>query len=164
MPQSLSSILIHLVFSTKNREPFITPAIEAELHPYMATILRDHDSPSLIIDGTADHIHALFALSRKVTIADLVEELKTSSSKWIKTKGRVFRNFHWQRGYGAFSVGQSFYHFVCQRSYCRHFPLIGGLRAVTLSENTFVRETALRLSWRGPTPPDKLHDDSGALR
>jgi hypothetical protein len=51
MPQSLSSVLIHLVFSTKNREPFISPAVEAELHPYMATIFRDHDSPSLIIDG-----------------------------------------------------------------------------------------------------------------
>jgi REP element-mobilizing transposase RayT len=107
MPQSLSSILIHLVFSTKNREPFITPTIEPELHPYMATIFREHNSPSLIINGTTDHIHALFALSRTITIADLVEEVKTGSSKWIKTKGREFRNFHWQKGYGAFSIGQS---------------------------------------------------------
>lgn len=107
MPQSLSSVLIHLVFSTKNREPFITPAIEAELHPYMARIFREHDSPSLIIDGTTDHVHALFALSRTITIANMVEEVKTGSSKWIKTKGREFRNFHWQRGYGAFSIGQS---------------------------------------------------------
>ncbi len=107
MPQSLSSILIHLVFSTKNREPFITPAIESELHPYMATIFREHNSPSLIIDGTKDHVHTLFALGRTITIADLVEEVKTGSSKWIKTKGRGFRNFHWQKGYGAFSIGQS---------------------------------------------------------
>lgn len=107
MPQSLSSILVHLVFSTKNREPCIAPAIETELHPYMATIFRDHDSPSLVIDGTADHIHVLFALGRTVTIASLVEEVKTGSSKWLKTKGREFRNFHWQRGYGAFSIGQS---------------------------------------------------------
>ena len=107
MPQSLSSVLIHLVFSTKNREPFISPAVEAELHPYMATIFRDHESPSLIIDGTFDHIHALFALCRTITIANLVEEVKTGSSKWLKTKGREFRNFHWQRGYGAFSIGQS---------------------------------------------------------
>ncbi len=107
MPQSLSSILIHLVFSTKNREPFITPAIESELHPYMATIFREHNSPSLIIDGTKDHVHTLFALGRTITIADLVEEVKTGSSKWIKTKGREFRNFHWQKGYGAFSIGQS---------------------------------------------------------
>jgi len=107
MPQSLSSILVHLVFSTKNREPFITPAIERELHPYMATIFREHNSPSLIIDGTADHMHALFALGRTMTVAELVEEVKTGSSKWIKTKGSEFRNFHWQKGYGAFSIGRS---------------------------------------------------------
>jgi len=107
MPQSLSSILVHLVFSTKSREPFITPKIETELHPYLATIFREHNSPSLIIDGTADHIHALFALGRTITVADLVEEVKTNSSKWIKTKGQEFRSFHWQKGYGAFSIGQS---------------------------------------------------------
>lgn len=107
MSQSLSSILIHLVFSTKNREPFITPAIESELHPYMATILRELKSPSLAIDGTSDHVHMLFSLARVITVADIVEELKTSTSKWIKTKGKEFRNFHWQRGYGAFSIGQS---------------------------------------------------------
>lgn len=107
MPQSLSSILVHLIFSTKNREPFISLAIESELHPYMATIFREHDSPSLIIDGTSDHLHMLFALSRTIAVADLVEEVKTGSSKWIKTKGSEFRNFHWQKGYGAFSVAQS---------------------------------------------------------
>ena len=73
----------------------------------MATIFREHNSPSLIIDGTKDHVHTLFALGRTITIADLVEEVKTGSSKWIKTKGRGFRNFHWQKGYGAFSIGQS---------------------------------------------------------
>jgi REP element-mobilizing transposase RayT len=107
MPQSLSSVLIHLVFSTKNREPFITPEIESELHPYIATIFRDHNSPSLAIDGTTDHIHLLFALGRTITVAKLVEEVKTGSSKWIKTKGHTLKNFHWQRGYGAFSIGQS---------------------------------------------------------
>jgi putative transposase len=107
MPQSLASILIHLVFSTKNREPFITPAIESELHPYMAKIFRALKSPSLAIDGTTDHVHMLFTLSRVITVAELVEEIKTESSKWIKTKGPGFRNFHWQAGYGAFSIGQS---------------------------------------------------------
>ena len=107
MPQSLSSILIHLIFSTKNREPFITPAIETELHPYMAKIFRELKSPSLAIDGTRDHVHILFFLARVVAIADLLEEVKTETSKWIKTKGPEFRNFHWQKGYGAFSIGQS---------------------------------------------------------
>jgi len=118
MSESLSSVLIHLVFSTKNREPLITPAIETELHPYMATILRELKSPSLAIDGTADHVHLLFSLARVVTIADIVEEVKTSTSKWIKTKGREFRNFHWQRGYGAFSIGQS--NVASLKRYIRH--------------------------------------------
>ena len=107
MPQSLSSILVHLVFSTKNREPFITPTIEAELHPYMAAVFRENNSPSLIIEGTWDHVHMLLALGRTISVADLVEEVKTNSSKWIKTNGSAFRNFHWQKGYGAFSIGQS---------------------------------------------------------
>ena len=107
MPQSLSTVLVHLVFSTKNRESFITPTVEVELHAYMATVFRDHNSPSLAINGTPDHVHALFVLSRTITIADVVEKVKTGSSKWLKTKGPEFRNFHWQRGYGAFSIGQS---------------------------------------------------------
>jgi REP element-mobilizing transposase RayT len=107
MPQSLSAILIHLVFSTKNREPFITPAIEIELHRYMAKVFREMKSPSLAINGTSDHLHILFSLGRVIKVADLVEEVKTESSKWIKTRGREFRNFHWQAGYGAFSIGQS---------------------------------------------------------
>ena len=107
MPQSLSSVLVHLVFSTKNREPFITPEIEPELYPYMATVFRTMKSPSLTIHGTTDHVHALFSLGRVIAIADLVEEVKTETSKWIKTKGYFFRNFHLQSGYGAFSIGQS---------------------------------------------------------
>ena len=107
MAQSLSSILIHLVFSTKNRQPIIAPEIESNLHAYMATIFHGCKSPSLLIGGTQDHIHALFALSRTWSLADLVEEVKTSSSKWMKTNGTGFRNFHWQSGYGAFSIGQS---------------------------------------------------------
>src|SRR5437762_12767680 len=107
MSQSLSSVLIHLVFSTKNRELFITAEVESELHSYMAKIFRELKSPSLAIDGTNDHVHVLFSLARVITIAELVEEVKTNSSKWIKTKGREFKNFHWQRGYGAFSIGQS---------------------------------------------------------
>ena len=107
MPQSLSSILIHLIFSTKNREPFLTPEIDTELYPYLASIFKAMNSSALIINGTSDHIHTLFSLSRVVAIASLVEEVKTESSKWIKTKGREFRNFYWQSGYGAFSIGQS---------------------------------------------------------
>ena len=65
------------------------------------------DSPTLTINGTEDHVHVLFRLGRKISLAQLVEEIKTTSSKWIKTKGAEFRGFHWQTGYGAFSVSQS---------------------------------------------------------
>src|SRR5262245_36008200 len=107
MPQSLSSILIHLIFSTKNREPFLTPEIDTELYPYMASIFKAMKSPALIINVASDQLHTLFSLSRVLTIADIVEEAKTESSRWIKTKGTEFRDFHWQSGYGAFSIGQS---------------------------------------------------------
>jgi len=73
----------------------------------MAKIFRELKSPSLAINGTSDHIHALFVLGRVMKIADLVEEVKKESSKWIKTKGGIFRSFYWQKGYGAFSIGQS---------------------------------------------------------
>jgi len=107
MSQSLSSILVHLVFSTKLREPFITADIEPELHAYLVAVFRACKSPSLLVGGTKDHVHALFALSRTATVAGVVEEIKKSSSRWMKTKGTEFRGFHWQAGYGAFSIGQS---------------------------------------------------------
>lgn len=107
MPQSISSILIHLVFSTKHREPYLTPKVEPELYAYLAAVFRECNSPALSINGTENHVHALFALSRTVTVADLVEEIKKRSSKWIKSKDQRFRNFQWQTGYGAFSIGQS---------------------------------------------------------
>ncbi len=107
MPQSLSRILIHLVFSTKNRERILPPAIQTELHPYLAGTLDNIECPSLQVGGVEDHVHLLFGLSRTRTIADVVEKVKISSSKWIKAKGVTFADFHWQSGYGAFSVSQS---------------------------------------------------------
>ncbi len=107
MPQSLSSVLVHLVFSTKNRDPWIRRNVESELHAYGTTVLQNMGCPCLAMNGMADHLHTLFALSRVTTIAAVVEELKTSTSKWIKTKNALFSGFHWQSGYGAFSVSQS---------------------------------------------------------
>ena len=104
MPQSLSSVLIHLVFSTKNREKYITEESEIELQKYLATTFRACDSPALLVGGDADHLHSLFALSRTWAIADLVREVKASSSKMMKSK---VGEFQWQAGYGAFSIGQS---------------------------------------------------------
>jgi putative transposase len=107
MPQSLSSLLVHLIYSTKDRYPFIIPEIESELHAYTSTILRELDCPALAMNGTEDHVHILFRLSRTRTVAEIVEEIKTSTSKWIKTKGGLLTKFYWQNGYGAFSIGES---------------------------------------------------------
>ncbi len=107
MPQSLANILLHVIFSTKNRARFIDPGIEGELHPYLASICRACNSPSHAIGGTEDHIHIALTLGRTISVADLLAEIKASSSKWIKTKGRRYAGFAWQNGYGAFSIGQS---------------------------------------------------------
>ncbi len=107
MPQSLASVLIHLVYSTKNREPFLTTEIEPEVYAYQASVFHEMGCPALIINGMADHVHALFGLSRTIAICDVVEEVKKRSSKWMKTKGVAFTTFQWQAGYGAFSIGES---------------------------------------------------------
>jgi REP element-mobilizing transposase RayT len=107
MPQSLASVLVHIVFSTKHRQPLIKPEIEKELFSYMAAIFRQYESPAITINGTDDHVHILCPLSRKMALSDLLEEVKKSSSKWTKTKGAAYKNFYWQNGYGAFSIGQS---------------------------------------------------------
>jgi len=107
VPQSLANILVHIVFSTKNRVPLITPEIESELYPYMGSIFGACKSPSLSIGGTADHVHILCSLHRSMAVATLLESVKSDSSHWIKTKGPQFADFYWQSGYGAFSIGQS---------------------------------------------------------
>ena len=108
MPQSLSRVLVHLVFSTKNRESVLRDkSIRGELHAYALTVLESIECPSLEINSVADHIHILCVLSRKIALMNLIEQVKTSTSKWIKTKGPNYRAFHWQAGYDAFSVSES---------------------------------------------------------
>jgi REP element-mobilizing transposase RayT len=103
MPQSLSKVLVHLIFSTKHREPLIGPEIRPRLHAYIVGILDNLKSPSLQTGGVADHVHSLFLLGRTISQAELVEEVKKSSSKWMKAEGGV-PGFSWQTGYGAFDV------------------------------------------------------------
>ena len=107
MAQSLSKVLLHIVFSTKNRQPFIDKEIEDELFRYLATVCKTLNCPAHEIGGVEDHVHIACSLHRTVTIAKLVQELKQDSSKWIKAKGERYQDFAWQNGYGAFSVGQS---------------------------------------------------------
>ena len=108
MPQSLAQIYLHIVFSTKNRQPFLEDeTLRTETHAYLAGTCRNLGSPSLIVGGVEDHVHILCMLSRKCTVADFLRELKRDSSKWIKTKKTSLSSFHWQFGYGAFSVSPS---------------------------------------------------------
>jgi putative transposase len=108
MAQSLSRLWTHLIFSTKDRFPFLTDkAIRIDMHEYLATMIRSQDCETLIVNGVEDHVHALFALSRTHPIASVVKELKRTSSGWIKEVSPKLAKFHWQGGYGAFSVSQS---------------------------------------------------------
>jgi putative transposase len=104
--QSLANILIHLIFSTKNREPLLADKdLRQRAHAYLAAILQDLQCPALIVGGVADHVHILCQLAKTQSVSVVMEHLKTSSSKWLKTQG--IRTSSWQRGYGAFSVSQS---------------------------------------------------------
>ena len=107
MAQTLTRLLVHVVFSTKERRNLIIPAVEPHLHAYLGGICRNRESPALAIGGTENHVHLLLSLSKRIALSDLMMTLKKDSSKWIKTRGDAFRDFHWQDGYGAFSIGQS---------------------------------------------------------
>ena len=108
MAQSLARLWTHLIFSTKNRFPFLTDkSIRREMHAYLAFMFRNYDCETLIVGGVEDHTHSLFALSRNHSIATVVKEAKRTSSGWVKQKSPKLGGFHWQAGYGAFSVSQS---------------------------------------------------------
>src|SRR5450755_957919 len=107
MPQSLARLHVHLIFSTKSREQFLYDKIRQPLHAYMAIVLQKLECPSILINSVEDHVHILFELARTVTVSQVVEDVKKSSSKWIKTQGAEFSGFAWQAGYAAFAVSES---------------------------------------------------------
>ena len=107
MPQSLAMNLIHLVFSTKQRMPWIPPTVRERLYAYQAGIFKEWESPALVIGGVEDHVHALFVLSKNQPLKKIVEEVKKGSSKWMKSDGTGNVDFYWQNGYAAFSVSAS---------------------------------------------------------
>ena len=100
-------ILVHIVFSTKNRVDMITPEIENDLFGYIHGIIENNGSKLIIANGTANHIHLLVSLGKKVDVPELIGDIKRDSSSWIKKQDSSFSNFYWQKGYGAFSIGQS---------------------------------------------------------
>ena len=107
MGQSLVKNYIHIVFSTKHRESLIPDSIELELYNYLGGICNNLECQVVKVGGYKDHIHILCLLSKKITLVKLMEQLKSNSSKWIKTKGNEYSNFYWQDGYGAYSVNPS---------------------------------------------------------
>lgn len=108
MPQSLSCVYLHLVFSTKHRQPFLRdPILRQEMHSYLGGTSKTLNCPPLIVGGVEDHVHLLCRMSRTITQADWVKELKRVTSIWIKERDPDLSEFSWQGGYGAFSVSPS---------------------------------------------------------
>ena len=107
MPQSLSQVILHVVFSTKDRRPWLDPDIRPRMHAYLATLCRDCDCQAYRVGGAADHVHIAARLARTVSQAELLEKIKKTSSAWIKTQAEQYGSFFWQGGYGDFSIGWS---------------------------------------------------------
>jgi putative transposase len=107
MPQSLSKVIVHIIFSTKDREPWLDSDVRPRMHAYLATICRDLGAEYVRVGGVSDHIHLVATLPRTLSQAQLIEHIKKTSSKWIKALDARYRGFFWQRGYGAFSVSPS---------------------------------------------------------
>lgn len=108
MPQSLVQIYVHLVFSTNDRQPFLRDvSFRERVHAYLVGISKNQDSPSLRVGGVEDHVHLLCRLSKTLDVATLIRELKRDSTKWIKVENPELADFHWQNGYGAFSISPS---------------------------------------------------------
>jgi len=118
MPQSLANIYIHLIFSTKDRRRLLSESVRPEFHAYSATLLANIKCPATIINSVEDHVHILFNLNRTVALSKAVEDVKKSSSKWLKLKAPELAEFSWQAGYGAFSVSASNVQLV--REYIEH--------------------------------------------
>ena len=107
MAQSLSNVIVHVVFSTKYRERSIVDSVRPSLHAYLAEIGRDMGCQVYRVGGVADHVHLAVSLSRTCTMADMVKKMKFTSSSWMKKQGRDFYDFAWQSGYGVFSISVS---------------------------------------------------------
>ena len=108
MSQSLVQSYLHLIFSTKNRTPYLSDEeLRTRVHAYLAGTCNDLSSPATKVGGVEDHVHILCRQSKTLSIATLIKEVKRESSKWIKELDPTLRHFYWQAGYGAFSVSPS---------------------------------------------------------
>ena len=106
MPQSLVKLIVHMVWSTKDRVRIIEPDIEARLYGYISGIIEKNGGRMMEAGGDADHSHILASIGR-IGVSELIGDIKRGTSSWMKKQDPRYRNFYWQRGYGAFSIGQS---------------------------------------------------------
>ena len=109
MPHSLSDILVHVIFSTKERRPTITDDVKVRLFPYMSEIVKEHGGVAHIVNGTADHVHMLISMPNTVSAAEMMRFVKGSSSRWVHKEIPGARGFGWQTGYSVFSVSRSMF-------------------------------------------------------
>jgi len=107
MAHTATNVLIHFIFSTRQRAPMITSEIEADLHSYLGGIVREIGGVALCINGIADHVHLLVRMPSTHSSADVIRLVKANSSRWVHERWPQFKNFAWQAGYGAFSVSES---------------------------------------------------------
>ena len=107
MPHTYTNLITHVIFSTKERLPFIDGELRPELYAYLGGIVREMKGKALVINGVADHVHLLISLPPSLPVADITRVLKTNSSRWIHEKWPAKKAFSWQAGYGAFSVSES---------------------------------------------------------
>ncbi|HEX3628185.1 MAG TPA: IS200/IS605 family transposase [Verrucomicrobiae bacterium] len=115
MPQSLHVLNAHIIFATKERRPLLSPEIRERLWGYQSEILQNLECNNITIGGVADHVHILCNLTKKLPVTRILEILKNDSSKFVKSLDPTLRDFHWQDGYGIFSVSPS--HFAAVRKY-----------------------------------------------
>ena len=108
LAQSFTFILIHVIFSTKDRMPLISNSIRPELHAYMAGVLRNLNCECYIVGGVEDHVHMAIRIKSSMDLAHVLEKVKSGSSKWIKGKSPGYEKFSWQKGYGAFSISPQY--------------------------------------------------------
>ncbi len=107
MPHTTTNLLVHFIFSTKQRCALIKPDFEKDLHAYLGGIIRQIGGTALCVNGTRDHVHLLARVPANHSVADVARLIKTNSSKWIHEKWPQHRRFAWQTGYGAFTVSES---------------------------------------------------------
>ena len=104
----MAPIYLHIVFSTKNRQPFLkNKQIRERTHAYLSGICKNLKCPSLLVGGVEDHVHLLVRFSKNMAVANFIAEIKRESSKWVKEQDRALASFYWQSGYGAFSLSPS---------------------------------------------------------